>query len=422
MANISSRMRGVASRALVPFASLVCVNGLNYGVFLLFARELPAAGFLGFTTATAIVMLAMAIAEAGLVYAAPPFLREHTGKKAARVAGGFLSLSLLILGLAISMGAMVWVFIGREPLDGAWLFRCVLLVVPNLLLQNWILVRFRHPFVLLPIMTIVRAAPLLFLQSMHTFDIALCACFAACSLLYALAASRSRALQAARWSDLRLCIHLIRQFFVVRLFSTVVTSSAPLLLGSLVSPTAASVYLLGDRSKALVASIFQPLVQGLYLVRCRKGRAGAASAVAAATMALIALVCASGIVLGLNANRLNALLYASRHPNSQILALFVIAGHVSVLSSLGYFLYLIPNGHQRAFVRSAILQAVTFFTLLVALSRRDGLLFPAISILIAESLLLACIAGAIAWYRINRRDRWQTSAPIAAVSTAEPPS
>src|SRR5215472_10941897 len=128
-----ARRRYALPREAVTLASLLCVNGLNYGYFLLFARKLAPADFVHFTTATAITMFAFAIAEAGAVYAAPPFLRAHSGKRAARIAGGFLAISLCALCAGLAVATAIWAAAGREPLSPLWLARCVLLVSPNLL-------------------------------------------------------------------------------------------------------------------------------------------------------------------------------------------------------------------------------------------------------------------------------------------------
>ena len=398
-------------REAVTLASLICVNGLNYGYFLLFARKLAPADFVQFTTATAITMFAFAIAEAGAVYAAPPFLRAHSGKRAARIAGGFLAISLCALCAGLVAATTIWVAAGREPLSPIWLARCVLLVSPNLLMQNWLLVRLKQPFAVLLVVSTIRTAPVaaLVLGSTHLLDLLLCGSFLAATAFYISNVVATRMVSLPRPRDLVLCLTLIREFFVLRVFSTIVTSSAPLLVGTFVGSGAAAVYLLGDRAKVLVASLFQPCVQSLYLACCRSAGRQASRAVKLATSAIVIVVVLVAVLCTKEADRLNALLYASKHPDPQVLSLFVLAGCVSVVSSLTYFLFLIPRGHASAFVRAAIAQAIVFVTLLMALSPRDGVKYPAIAVLTAEVFLLAAVGMSAVYYR-----HWGRASPAAS--------
>jgi hypothetical protein len=94
----------------------------------------------------------------------------------------------------------------------------------------------------------------------------------------------------------------------------------------------------------------------------------------------------------------NQWLYQGRHPDLIALACFILAGHFSVLSALGYFLRLIPDGHGTAFVRSASLQALLFAGLLVSLTHLAPIRNPALAALSAEGILLVCVAGSIVYY------------------------
>lgn len=396
-----ARRRYALPREAVTLASLICVNGLNYGYFLLFARKLAPVDFVHFTTSTAITMFAFAIAEAGAVYAAPPFLRAYSGKRAARIAGGFLAIATCALCAGLAIATTIWVAAGREPISAIWLARCVLLVSPNLLMQNWLLVRLRQPFAVLLVVSTIRTAPVvaLVLGSSSLFDLLLCGSWLATTAFYISNAVATRVVSLPRPGDLVLCLTLIREFFVVRVFSMIVTSSAPLLVGTFVSSGAAAIYLLGDRAKALVASLFQPCVQSLYLACCRNVGRQPSRAVKLATSGIVIVVVLVAVLCTKNADRLNAFLYASKHPDPQVLSLFVLAGCVSVVSSLLYFLFLIPRGHASAFVRSAIATAIVFVTLLIALSPRDGVKYPAIAVLTAEVFLLAAVGISVVYYR-----------------------
>jgi len=394
-----SKSAGAGTAVLVPIATLIGVSGLNYAYFLTFARILAPNDFTGFTTATAILMPSVAVAEAGSIYAAPPFLRARTGTKAGRVAGAFCLLSLLIFASVASAGSVIWNLTADDSVGLAWLGRCIVLTLPNLLLQTWLTVRVRKPILYLVLMCSIRAVPLLFMGSLQQFDLALIASAALLVPSFYIITSRvSRALLIPHSRDFAISLRLIRQFFVLRVFSTIVTSSAPMILGALSGTTAAAAYLLGDRVRALVSSAFQPLLQGMYFMVCRSATVNPRH-MRSATVVLLFAVALSALVLMTNVPLLNQLLFAGRHPDVLALSLFVLAGHVSVLSAIGYFLFLIPRGRSSAFIRGGVVQGCFFTVAIVSVSTFSPIRLPAAVALCAELLLMVIVWITIFYYR-----------------------
>ncbi len=393
----------INSEILLPFVTLFCVSGLNYVYFLVFTRQLSQEGFLDFSAAVAVFMFALAIAESGMIYSAPPFLKRYSRPRAARIAGGFLALSCGILVVAVVLGSMAWSMLGNSRLDLAWLLRYALIAAPNLFLQSWILIRLKSPFLFLLPASLLRAAPLLAIQSLPTLDAILAASFCLVVSAFAVITWRTGVMRLPNLADLALCARVTRSFFAVRFFSTIVTSSAPLLLGVVASREAAAAYLIGDRTRALIGSAFQPVVQGLYLLRCRPVAYWNNRRISLVAWATVGFAILLSIGLAFSAETVNQLLFASRHPDPTALAMFIIAGHVSVLASLGYFLVLIPEGYASAFVRSAMGQAALFLVLILTLTSANPIRNPAISALAAELFLLFAVSMAIAYFRINSK-------------------
>ena len=127
-------------------AFLVGVNGLNFLYFLLLARSLDLAEFTRFSYAVSIVAFAMAIAEAGVVYVAPSLLRACSSVRAARVTGGFLLLSYAFLVLITGVLTVTMSLLRQDELSGSWLVTYLFIVAPNILLQPWVMIRFRQAF------------------------------------------------------------------------------------------------------------------------------------------------------------------------------------------------------------------------------------------------------------------------------------
>lgn len=388
---------------LLPFATLFCVSGLNYIYFLVFTRQLSQDAFLDFSASVAVFMFALAIAESGMIYSAPPFLKRYSRPRAARIAGGFLVLSCGILVIAVILGSVAWSMLGRSGLDLAWLLRYGSISAPNLFLQSWILIRLKSPFLFLLPASLLRAAPLLAIQSLPTLDATLVASFGLVVSAFVFVTWRTGVMRLPSMTDLAVCTRVTRSFFAVRFFSTIVTSSAPLLLGVVASREAAAAYLIGDRTRALIGSAFQPLVQGLYLLRCRPVAYWNNRRISLVAWATVSIAILLSIGLAFSAETVNQLLFASRHPDPAALAMFIIAGHVSVLASLGYFLVLIPEGYASSFVRSAMGQAALFLVLILALTSANPIRNPAFSALVAELFLLFAVLMAIAYFRVNSR-------------------
>jgi hypothetical protein len=383
------------SARYVPLLALVCLNGLNYVYFLVFAHRLSQPEFRYFAAATAVLMLSLALAEAGTIYAAPPFLRGFVGQKAARISGAFLLIALLLLVAGMLVGAGLWEIFSSDPLSYAWLARCAAIFAPNIAFQTWLLARMEGSLSLIAAAALLRALPLSAIASPTAFDALLAvSCVGAVLLLLWRAHSRV-AVAVPKRSDIGICMRLLRKFFLLRVFSTVVTSAAPTAVGLIAGSDAAAAYLIGDRTRALVSSGFQPFVQALYFMYCQRGRPAALRMI---VICFTAAVVVSAVLLTFSAGIVNQWLYQGRHPDLIALACFILAGHFSVLSALGYFLRLIPDGHGTAFVRSASLQALLFAGLLVSLTHLAPIRNPALAALSAEGILLVCVAGSIVYY------------------------
>jgi hypothetical protein len=397
---------------LLPFATLFCVSGLNYIYFLLFTQQLSQEMFLDFSASIAVFMFAMAVAESGMIYSAPPFLKRYSRPRAARIAGGFLVLSYAILVIVAILGGMTWSIVGKSQLDLTWLLRYGLIASPNLLLQSWILIRLKSPFLFLLPVSLLRAAPLLAIQSLPTLDVILTATFCLVFSAFVVITWRTGVMRLPTLSDLVLCTRVTRSFFAVRFFSTIVTSSAPLLLGVVASGEAAAAYLIGDRTRTLIGAAFQPVVQGLYLLRCRPAAYWNNQRIALVAWVTVGFAVLLSIGLAFSAETVNQLLFASRHPDPTALAMFIVAGHVSVLASLGYFLVLIPEGHASAFVRSAMGQAALFLVLILTLTTVNPIRNPAFSALAAELFLLFAVLTTIAYFRAHSKPATQIPSPL----------
>jgi len=392
MTSVSAR-----SARYVPLLALVCLNGLNYVYFLVFAHRLSQPEFRYFAAAMSVLMLSLALAEAGTIYGAPPFLRALVGPKAARISGAFLLIASLLLLVGMLVGAALWQTFSSDPLSYAWLARCAAIFAPNIAFQTWLLARMDGSLSLILASAVLRALPLSVIHSSTAFDALLAISCVGALLLLLWRAHSKMALAAPRRSDIRICITLLRKFFLLRVFSTIVTSAAPTAVGLIAGADASAAYLIGDRTRALVSSGFQPFVQALYFMYCQRAR-GRPAAVRMIVIGFIAAVVVSAVVLTLGASTVNEWLYQGRHPDLIALACFILAGHLSVLSALGYFLRLIPDGHGTAFVRSASLQALLFAGLLLSLTHLAPVRNPAFAALSAEAVLLLAVAGSIVYY------------------------
>jgi hypothetical protein len=383
----------------LTFGALIGINGVNYLYFLLLARKLEQHDFQLFSYAAAVVGLASAVAEAGMMYVAPPLLRARGGLRASRVAGAFLviSYSLLVSVVVLLAGALTAV--RTEGLSLWWLMVYLGVVAPNIVLQPWVLARLRYGLALLCVATLLRVVGLFTVDSPEWFARIVAMTSAATILAMAISGLRDNAFGVPRRLDIKLCLRLLRGFVLLRAASVIVTAGVPFLLGLLQGPATVSWYLIGDRTRILFSAIFQLPVQALYLSVCRnETRTGLIGKVLSVPVIVGGLV-ASCVVATSLAGWINTTLYGSKYPDAHMLALFIVTGHVTVLSSIAYLIKLIPHGLGRYFIQAGLWSPVILVGALM-FTHLDPLRVPAFAVLTTELFLCCYVWGA--WWRHGR--------------------
>ncbi len=146
----------------------------------------------------------------------------------------------------------------------------------------------------------------------------------------------------------------------------------------------------------LFSVLFQPAVQALYLSvyrgECRTGLIGRFLPLPM----ILAGLAVSCWVATLLAGWIDMTLCASKYPDPRILALFIITGHITVLSSIAYLIKLIRHGLGAYFIKGGLWSPLV---LLIGLlfTYVDPLRVPAIAVLTTEVFL--CCYVWVAWWR-----------------------
>jgi hypothetical protein len=383
----------------LTYGVLFCVSGISYLYFLVLANTLDEHEFQGFTYAAAVVGLAAAIAEAGILYVAPPLLRARVSNRAARVAGAFVAISYGLLCVALLFLAGLMGVLRPGNLTGPWLMVSLAIMAPNIALQAWVLVRLKFGLAVLGLVTALRGVGLLAVSDLETF-LKLVVATSAVSIFLVLTFARvGNALRWPRWREVRLCLQRLRSFVALRAATVFATAGVPFFLGLVQGPAAVAWYMIGDRTRVIFSSMFQPLVHALYLSVCRKdARQGFVGRLLSVPL-IVTLLVVSTVIGALLAGWLNNTLYASKYPNSSMLALFVVTGHVTALSSIAYLVKLIPQGLGSHFIRGGLLAPIVLIGML-AFTRADPIRVPAMAVLTTELFLCAYVWGA--WWRRGR--------------------
>lgn len=379
----------------------IALSASNYAVFVALSRLLDESAFVAFSTAVGLNMLAYAVAEGGVSYIAPKALAERGDHEAAALAGSFIAISGALYLAMMGIGFFAWNLLAREPLHGGWVLAYAVFFVPALAMPAWLTARAIDRAALL-VIVLVRAglvALVCFWPAPVAFWIGGLVFAAQVAWLQARANRARPTVALPERSALRAALGGLRHVFVARTASYTVYAMLPLVVGVLRGNAAASQYVTAERLKSLYATLFQPLVQSLYLWQFQRGgspamrRAGAVAlqGLNVATCLLLLLASSQGWLHGLG-ERLAGV------PEPHALWL---AAAFSVATAGLLHLHVFPQGAYDLFRRASVLQMGAFVALAVALALQPQL-SPQWLLFGGELVLLVGVVGLLAWRRVNR--------------------
>lgn len=385
--------------SMLAVMAQMALSASNYAVFVLLARLLDEPGFIAFSTAVGLNMLAYAIAEGGVSYVAPKALAERPDREAAPLAGSFVILSGALYVASMGLGYLLWNALAAEPLATDWVLAYAAFFLPALAMPAWATAR-AIDRVSVAGVALARVAMVLLVGFWPSTG-ALAAGGAGFALvvvwLLQRANRRRPTIGRPGRASLRTAMAGLREVFVARTMSYAVYALLPLLVGVLRGNAAAATYVTAERLKSLYATLFQPLIQSLYLWQFQ--RAGSADgklrAAGWALQGLNLLVCAAAVAA--SANGLLGLLGA-RFAELPLPPVMWLAAGLSVATACLLHFHVFPGGQFGLFRRATVVQMLAFGATALALGLVAGL-SPVWLLFAGEAALLAAVGVLMGWRR-----------------------
>lgn len=356
-------------KSVLAVSTQITLSGSNYVVFMLMARWLDDSEFVAFSTAVGLNMLASALAEGGLSYVAPKALAGREPAQFAPLAGAFLIISISLYLVIMVGGSLLWNRLADQSLNTTWVLAYALFFAPVLWMPSWITCWFidRPSFLVVLVTRASIMAAVAWWPNLNT--LAVCGLVFGAQVLWLLQ-HRNRERSIVAFPDraaLREALVSLRAVFLARTMSYSMYAALPLIVGVMRGNAEAAIYVTAERLKALYATLFQPLIQTIYLSQFQSvSDRSRKLAVSIGLHTVNLLVCG----LALIAARFGWLdVLGQRFIDIAAFLSVWLAAAASVASACLLMLHIFPAGDYHLFRRAAVLQTLGFLCVSVMLWR-----------------------------------------------------
>lgn len=361
----------------------------NLALYFVLVSRLDDSNFVVFSSAVSVSIMAYAIAESGISYVAPLVLaKSYLTRKAFNSA--FMLLSVLLYSLTFFLFYIAWKFFSDVGPSFTWAFSYALYFLPVMLVPAWstcwylsltdFLIVVAGRLVLMftvmssPTPEVLGNASLLYIAFLFLF------------LFHV--DSRNDIFAAPRLKHFRVVIFRIREVFFAKTATYLVYTSIPLLVSAIFGATESAMYLLGERLKSTYASLFQPIIQVLFLRQSKLNNSRRVTNKWLIAIGGLNLFCC--IIVAVSAIQFPNLLVTlgfSRLANLNFIALYVAAACFSVFSSCLLFFKVLPSGSFKIFQSAVYFQTIIFLALFL-LAWIFEALSPVVILFVGELALL----------------------------------
>ena len=347
-------------KSLYAVVGQLFLSASNYGIFLLLAVQLSSDEFIAFSTAVGLNMLAYAIAEGGVSYVAPRELAAENKSITSPLAGAFVSISLALYVIVMIIGYFIWNTFSHDQLDSLWVCAYAVYFIPSLMIPSWVTC-WTIDFVGVVALGLIRCGMVI---SIYLFPSTLM--LAGSGIVFILFVigfisrlnNRELIITWANRQSFKTAIKKLREVFMAKTITYAVYGLMPLIVGILQGNAMSSAYVTGERIKSLYATLFQPVIQTLYLWQVQTN---------------VSKLYRRVLVLGVNVFNFLifiALLWAvdnewhhyvgTSFSSIDNISLFLVAGFLSVVTSSLLYFFVFPLGNFKCFRRATIVQMFSF--------------------------------------------------------------
>lgn len=367
----------------------VALSGSNYMVFLIFTILLPQFEFVNFSTAVALNILAYAIAEGGISYVAP---KEISKKKNTRaiLSGGFIAISISLYLISLVIGFNIWNFISADSLSWNWVLAYMFYFFPVLIIPSW-LTCWAIDFKSLAILLFFKGVSVLFVYIYPgCFELFINGLLFLLFTFYFLKRLNNQNVIVNFPTKVSLFVakDKVMEVFVSKTSSYAVYSLVPMVVAGIYGNTVSSYYIIGERIKSLYATIFQPLIQTVYLSINDGSKNKDIYKKLPYLILLVNCMLSLVLILLIFYNKINFL--GDRFNSVPNLIIYILSSGISVFTSCILYFKVLPTGEYSIFRKSTYFQMCVFI-LLYIIMYRSSFLLPSYVLLIGESSILLMI-------------------------------
>jgi len=362
------------------------LSGSNYLIFLIFTVILSETHFINFSTAVALNILAYAVAEGGISFVAP---REISKKDKTKpiLSGGFIFISIFLYFIAITVGFNLWNFFSKDSLNIYWVVSYAFYFFPVLIIPSW-LTCWSIDLTKLIVLSIVRGLSIVLVYFIPTsFGLLISgALFLVFILFFVNWLNKDEPiLKTPNLKSIYVAKNMIMEVFVSKTSSYVVYSLIPLVVASIYGNKISSLYIIGERIKSMYATLFQPLIQTVYL-SINKDKKVKKSNLMPYSIALINVLITMILIFVIYNNGVSFI--GERFNSVPNLYIYIVSACLSILTACLLYFKVLPTGNYKLFRIATYFQMGVFILLFIFMKFNDFLqpetvlLFGELSILL----------------------------------------
>ncbi|MBP2698838.1 oligosaccharide flippase family protein [Vibrio parahaemolyticus] len=283
--------------------------------------------------------------------------------------------------------------VSDSPLSVSWVVSYSLYFIPVMLFPSWLTfksIKINHVIML----WVVRAIGLIYIflyPSLESLVLVSIVNMVMTVFLLFLMNKDEKIISYPTLSGIYFVINMLKEVFVSKTLSFVIYSSIPIIIAAIYGNSSSALYILGERLKSMYSTLFQPIIQTLYLWGFDKKNNIKISNKSLISMLIgLNLLVAITVYLILKTDIIYQ--YINRLKDVIDVNLYIIAAFLSVMTSILLYFIVFPKGYYKLFRLATYFQLIVFVILFII--AKISISLPASYILtLGELSIFICISS-----------------------------
>ncbi|EMH4534743.1 TPA: hypothetical protein RG728_002940 [Morganella morganii subsp. morganii] len=378
-------------KSIYAVAIQLIISASNFIIYLIYTNKLDSTSFIAFSTAVGLTILSYAIAEGGISYVAPKTLtgnNNYTDNN--KIAATFIFICLLLFSLTLFLGFISWNLFSRDKLNILWVLSYSFYFLPVIIMPSWLTFRsilLSHSIIIgstrvMGLFYIFLSPTILSLNIVSIVNI-----FTSLICLYSMN-KKNKFISLPRIKELKYTISIVREVFLSKTSSYAIYSSIPFVIAVCYGNNASALYILGERLKSMYSTLFQPVIQSLYLWCFQKKSNLLLKKKIIFLLSLINVLLFTSLIALFTTNIPYILI--ERLQDIPSINSFIVAATLSVFTAIILYFHVFPSGLYKLFRISTYFQLSTFLILFIFMKFTDRIP-PGYILAIGEGIILLSV-------------------------------